>query len=137
MSFKDPPLLGHHAVLSSDGRAKTSPPANRRLVFTVQLLCMTVGLWNVSGIASRIWAAPITRVSRTTMCPQQNEIYPRSNLSVKINDLYNSDGFRVRAVQWLSGAIKVPFVLCVNCDRRFLLIPPSVPKAMTKWGQWA
>ncbi|KAF9511576.1 hypothetical protein BS47DRAFT_1377147 [Hydnum rufescens UP504] len=108
MPSKDEPLLGHHAMLSSDGRAKTSPPTNRWLVFAVQFLCMTVGLWNVSGIASRIWAAPIVRVSRTTMCPQQNEIYPRSNLSVKLNDLYNSHGFRVRAVQWLSGAIKVP-----------------------------
>lgn len=48
--------------------------------------------------------------SKAALCPQQDPISPQSNITSVLDAEYAQDGFLDRAVHWLAGAVKIPFV---------------------------
>lgn len=44
------------------------------------------------------------------ICAQQADLYPHTNISSRLEVLYGSTEFIPRAVDWLAGAVRVPYV---------------------------
>jgi len=50
------------------------------------------------------------QTNNADICPQVSELIPTSNFALwkTLGDTYGTDAFKMRAVDWLAGAVRIP-----------------------------
>jgi hypothetical protein len=62
---------------------------------------------------------------KTDLCPQANALYPSQHAQLweSLGREFDGDEFRTRAVNWLAGAIRIPYVSTIAfCDVAFFFL---------------
>jgi hypothetical protein len=54
--------------------------------------------------------------STESLCPQVPALYPSKNADLfrNVTELYETEAYKQRAISWLSGSIRVPYVVNLN-----------------------
>lgn len=106
---------------SASQQSRTNEARRKRR--TVGLLIGFVGLVlgahlvhksaHFSCLRSSLAHLPLDHSDRQAVCPQVGQLLPDSNKELweKLSDQISTDEFKTTAIQWLSGAVQVPYVL--------------------------
>jgi Gly-Xaa carboxypeptidase len=92
------------------------PPRTGRTLLSGRAL--KTGLVVLAVFASTfLWRAPygigpyhFHKEFNADICPQVSELIPKSNGALwrTLGDTYETDAFKMRAVDWLAGAVRIP-----------------------------
>jgi Gly-Xaa carboxypeptidase len=97
------------------------PPPPRRTVTSSsasKIVALRTGLVVLAVFASTfLWRSPFGigsynfhEQTNADICPQVSELIPSSNFDLweTLGDTYGTDAFKMRAVDWLAGAVRIP-----------------------------
>jgi Gly-Xaa carboxypeptidase len=95
------------------------PPRTRRTLSSGgRIVALRTGLVVLAVFASTfLWRAPYGigpyhshQEFNADICPQVSELIPKSNGALwrTLGDTYETDAFKMRAVDWLAGAVRIP-----------------------------
>ncbi|KAG2157824.1 uncharacterized protein EDB93DRAFT_1124887 [Suillus bovinus] len=95
------------------------PPRTARTLLSGRIVARRMGLVVLAAVfaSTFIWMLPYGIVPyypyqevNADICPQVSELIPKSNgaLWKTLGDTYETDAFKMRAVDWLAGAVRIP-----------------------------
>lgn len=96
-------MLPVKAEQTSTGIATSARPSNRR---RNALLYVSVLFLFLRSVA--VFSGQESILDKEELCPQQDLLIPKSNISGALEAVFAQDAFLKRAVDWLSGAVKIP-----------------------------
>lgn len=97
MSTKDKP-----GPLSEPASAQSPLRNSKTTAFVVFLVILSLLAWHIFDYRDH---GPINDV-----CPQVSELLPGKNYELwdSLSNTYSTDSFKLKAINWLSGAVQVP-----------------------------
>jgi len=90
------------------------PPRYKRKMVIVIGLCLGAGAFISRTISPTFAALELSAQVANTLCPQAKPITPIKHSAIWDSLVGKSatDEPKARAIEWLSGAVRVPYVLC-------------------------
>ncbi|KAG1881229.1 hypothetical protein F4604DRAFT_1678822 [Suillus subluteus] len=95
------------------------PPRTGRTLSSGRIVALRTGLVVLAVLfaSTFLWMAPCSigpyqshQEVNADICPQVSELIPKSNgaLWKTLGDTYETDAFKMRAIDWLAGAVRIP-----------------------------
>ena len=101
-------------LLIAPGRS-TSPRSAKSIAFKLLALtsCLLLGLFQLAT-----YSTLLEDVDNQSICPQVEPLVSEKHrtLASELGGLYDTDAFKLRAVDWIAGAVRIPYVqLTASC----------------------
>ena len=95
------------------GQQKSNRTKAVRLVILLGLFALAQYFWTSSSTAFNV--PPFANKDLQGLCPQAAELTPQKNEKVwkLLNKSFSTGDFKIRAIDWLGGAVRVPRVLAL------------------------
>jgi len=103
-------LPGVYATRISTGKLHKAKAVASKIALVVLAICVsTYFIKRPSGFPIQVGALE----DGADLCPQVDELVPEKNGMIweSLQDMYGTEDFKTRAVDWLGGAVRIPCVV--------------------------
>ena len=140
MSEKKPDLSGLPTSLEQGLRHDRSPRCKRMRTLLVGLCLCALGMGGfvLRTVAPELAAPELSANVRDRLCPQAKPMTPAKHSAIwdKLVEKSATEEYKARAIEWLSGAVRVRYVLYPSLAlNRILTICPELSRTTT-WILW-
>ena len=115
-----------------------SPSRCKRIKALAIGLCL--GLLGTGGYVGQTIAQgfPVSKPHPTALCPQVNPITPTKHSAIweSFVERSTTDEYKTRAIEWLGGAVRIPYVYCPSFAWNRILTTRSGLSRTIIWTPW-